>query len=136
MSTHIFYKESLPYKLRFSNRKLLHKKHQKQKWISVQKVLLHLSLLDFSWISQFLMKSANPTVEERLILLLQYRKIYNWNCKLKVNFAIVLKCYLSGFLMKFNKSVYLMNMTLYLTGSTVSLVDGAELCVSHRYLVK
>ena len=42
------YEEKLPYKTRFSNRKLLHKKHQKQKWITVQKVLLHLSLLEFS----------------------------------------------------------------------------------------
>ena len=54
-----FYNENLPYKSRFSNRKLLHKK---QKWISVHKVLLHLSLLEFSWISQYLIKSTNPNV--------------------------------------------------------------------------
>ena len=50
-----FYKENLPYKSRFSN-----KKHQKQIWMSVQKALLHLSLLEFSGISQYLMKLANP----------------------------------------------------------------------------
>ena len=29
MSTHVFYKENLPYKLRFSNHKLLHDKNKK-----------------------------------------------------------------------------------------------------------
>ena len=48
MSTIFFYNDNLPYKSRFSNGKLLQQqKHQKQKLISVQKVLLHLSLLEF-----------------------------------------------------------------------------------------
>ena len=49
MSTHIFYKENLPYKSRISNRKLL----QDEKLISVQKVILHLSLLEFIFVFQF-----------------------------------------------------------------------------------
>ena len=53
------YKENLPYQSRFSNCRLLHKKHQKQKWLSVQKVLLHLTQFEFNSISQYLMKSAN-----------------------------------------------------------------------------
>ena len=61
-----FYKENSPYKSRFSNRKLLHKKNIK-KFISVQKVLLHLSLLEFSWFSQYLMKSANPNMDMKYI---------------------------------------------------------------------
>ena len=83
MSTHIFYKENLPYKSRFSNRKLLHKKHPKQKWISVQKVLIHLSLLEHSWISQYLMKSANPNKD---ILLYFFR--FCITMKFEYNFEI------------------------------------------------
>ena len=45
MSTYFFYKENLPHKSRFSNCKIL---HQKQKLISVWKVLLHLSFLELS----------------------------------------------------------------------------------------
>ena len=53
MSTPIFYKENLPYKSRFSNRKLLHDKTFKKDEISVQEVLLHLSLLEFIYVFQF-----------------------------------------------------------------------------------
>ena len=60
------YKENLPYKLRFSNRKLLHK-NIKNKYEYLFRGLLHLSLLEYSWISQYLMKSANPTVHKRII---------------------------------------------------------------------
>ena len=47
-----FYKENLTYRSRFSNRKLLHDKTSK-KIISVEKVLLHLSLLEFIYVFQF-----------------------------------------------------------------------------------
>ena len=46
------YNENLPHKTRFTNYKLLHDKAS-QKIISVQEVLLHLSLLEFIYIFQF-----------------------------------------------------------------------------------
>ena len=53
MSTHIFYKENLPYKSRFSNRKLLHDKTSKTKMNICSEGPFHHSLLEFLYVFQF-----------------------------------------------------------------------------------
>ena len=57
MSTNIFYKENLPYKSRFSNRKLLHDKTSKKNNICSEGPFTPLSLNLYIFFN-----SANPTI--------------------------------------------------------------------------